>query len=168
MYLLKLVWHLVLLNRWPLRLFLDLQVFPLLHFRQGWKKPVTCLTSTWTFRDCVVFLGIPQTLQVKPVLSAFCIIESIIISRLSRPFAILLPFVGNLVLALSPDTKTLVTTVCLRSTVRLRFRKSIAGHHFQNTRKLANNDFQYHYSPPVWCFVWRTSLRVCSPIVEFS
>ena len=30
------------------------------------------------------------------------------------------------------------------STVSLRFRKSIAGHHFQNTRKLANNDFQYH------------------------
>ena len=30
------------------------------------------------------------------------------------------------------------------STVRLRFRKSIVGHYFLNTRKLANNDFQYH------------------------
>ena len=37
-----------------------------------------------------------------------------------------------------------LTVHCLKSTVRLRFRKSIAGHHFQNTRKLANNDFQYH------------------------
>ena len=32
----------------------------------------------------------------------------------------------------------------VRSTVRLRFRKSISGHHFQTIRKLANNDFQYH------------------------
>ena len=29
------------------------------------------------------------------------------------------------------------------STVRLRFRKSISGHHFQTIRKLANTDFQY-------------------------
>ena len=32
----------------------------------------------------------------------------------------------------------------LRSTVMLRFRKSFSGHHLQNTRKFANNDFQYH------------------------
>ena len=31
----------------------------------------------------------------------------------------------------------------IRSTVPLRFRKSISGHYFQNTRKFANNDFQY-------------------------
>ena len=30
------------------------------------------------------------------------------------------------------------------STVRLRFRKSISGHHFQTIRKLAIIDFQYH------------------------
>ena len=29
------------------------------------------------------------------------------------------------------------------STVRLRFRKSISGHHFQTIRKFANNGFQY-------------------------
>ena len=33
---------------------------------------------------------------------------------------------------------------CIGNTVRLRFRKSISGHHFQTIRKLANNDFQYH------------------------
>ena len=32
----------------------------------------------------------------------------------------------------------------IRSTVRLRFRKCISGHHFHTIRKLANNDFQYH------------------------
>ena len=32
----------------------------------------------------------------------------------------------------------------VRSTVRLRFRKSISRHHFQTIRKLANTDFQYH------------------------
>ena len=31
----------------------------------------------------------------------------------------------------------------LWSTVRLRLKKSISGHHFQIIRKLANNDFQY-------------------------
>ena len=30
------------------------------------------------------------------------------------------------------------------STVRLRFRKSISGHNFQNTRIYAKNDFKYH------------------------
>ena len=30
------------------------------------------------------------------------------------------------------------------STVRLRTRKSISGHHFQNSRKLDNKDLQYH------------------------
>ena len=30
------------------------------------------------------------------------------------------------------------------STVRLRFRKSISGHHFQTIGKLASNDFNYH------------------------
>ena len=34
--------------------------------------------------------------------------------------------------------------VGLRSTVRLRFRKSILRHNFQTIRKLANKDFQYH------------------------
>ena len=32
----------------------------------------------------------------------------------------------------------------VRSTVRLRFRKSVSGHHFQTIRKLANTDLQYH------------------------
>ena len=32
----------------------------------------------------------------------------------------------------------------VRSTVRLRFRKSISGHHFQTIRTFANTDFQYH------------------------
>ena len=32
----------------------------------------------------------------------------------------------------------------LGSTVRLRFRKSISGHHFQTIGKLASNDFNYH------------------------
>ena len=32
----------------------------------------------------------------------------------------------------------------LRSTVRLRFRKSISGHNFQTIGKLASNDFDYH------------------------
>ena len=32
----------------------------------------------------------------------------------------------------------------IQSTVMLRFRKSISGHHLQNTRNFANNDFQYH------------------------
>ena len=30
------------------------------------------------------------------------------------------------------------------NTVRLRFSKSISGHHFQTIGQLANNDFQYH------------------------
>ena len=34
--------------------------------------------------------------------------------------------------------------VGLRSTVRLRFRKSILGHNFQTIRKLVINYFQYH------------------------
>ena len=32
----------------------------------------------------------------------------------------------------------------ISSTVRLRFRKSISRHKFQNTRKFDNNDFQYY------------------------
>ena len=32
----------------------------------------------------------------------------------------------------------------VRSTVRLRFRKSVSEHHFHTIRKLAKNDFQYH------------------------
>ena len=32
----------------------------------------------------------------------------------------------------------------LGSTVRLRTRKSILGHRFQNTRKFDNKDLQYH------------------------
>ena len=43
-----------------------------------------------------------------------------------------------------PSWPPLSLHISLGSTVRLRFRKSISGHHFQNTRKFANNDFQYH------------------------
>ena len=32
----------------------------------------------------------------------------------------------------------------IRSAVRLRFRKSISGHHFQTIGKLASNDFNHH------------------------
>ena len=32
----------------------------------------------------------------------------------------------------------------LQSTVRLRFRKSISRHNFQNRRKFDDNDFRYH------------------------
>ena len=32
----------------------------------------------------------------------------------------------------------------LQRTVSLRFKKSISGHHFKDTRKLANNDFQHN------------------------
>ena len=35
-------------------------------------------------------------------------------------------------------------TIKLRSAVRLRFRKSISGHHFQTIEKLASNDFNHH------------------------
>ena len=38
----------------------------------------------------------------------------------------------------------LVKAQCLGSNVRLRFRKSISGHHYQTIRKFANNGFQYH------------------------
>ena len=40
--------------------------------------------------------------------------------------------------------KCLVMDTFTRGTVRLRFRKSIARHNFQNTRKFENNYFQYH------------------------
>ena len=36
------------------------------------------------------------------------------------------------------------TVSVLRSTVRLRYRKSISGHHFQTIGKIASNDFNYH------------------------
>ena len=36
------------------------------------------------------------------------------------------------------------SVVTLGSNVRLRFRKSISGHHFQTIGKLASNDFDYH------------------------
>ena len=36
------------------------------------------------------------------------------------------------------------TFTMVRSTVRLRFIKSISGHHFQTIGKLASNDFNYH------------------------
>ena len=32
----------------------------------------------------------------------------------------------------------------VQSTVRLRIRKNISGHHFQTIGKLASNDFSYH------------------------
>ena len=38
----------------------------------------------------------------------------------------------------------LQTVEHIRSTVMLRFRKSISGHNFQTIRKLGNTDFQYH------------------------
>ena len=40
--------------------------------------------------------------------------------------------------------KTDLQHVFVQSTVRLRFKKSISGHCFLNTRKFDNNDYQHH------------------------
>ena len=44
----------------------------------------------------------------------------------------------------SPISFTKISKPTVQSTVRLRFRKSISGHHFQTIGKLAKTDFQYH------------------------